>query len=219
MGSTPTLRTLHGVKIGAVWFNGPAHTLQYRVSGRASYGDLGFAGPPWFWTRTSGTWGARDTTELNWYDYEVPMARVTGTVAVDTAHCDTYVYQVFSSASLADSIGWWPCRPGEARIAYTAIGVLSGTTDAPTPLNRAGLACPSVVTGRRFVVGLDAPVGVEIRGELLDVLGRRVGDWRERSVHDGLHEYELEAPRAAGVYYLRVRVGGQQHSGRVVVMR
>ena len=112
----------------------------------------------------------------------------------------TYGYRLGVSESGAESF-----------YGATSIAIPSGVSLAVRSVRMRG----SVVS-----MALSVPLAGDVAVEMLDVGGRRVANTRAQAMAAGNLEVSLNAPGlASGLYFVRVRAGGQSAQGKAVLFR
>lgn len=158
-------------------------------------------------------------------DWQFRLADTETGAVVNLRMADRYAFTVASVRDLARAAG--PPVPATARpdgaarfLLHVAPGAVVATEEDALPAAVAlGLAGPNPVASRtRLRISLPEASAVTVT--VVDVVGREVARVVDRSMAAGEHVVSWDAAGlAAGAYVVRLRVGGESRSLRVLVAR
>jgi hypothetical protein len=142
----------------------------------------------------------------------------------DTIKLRTFVYLVYHGGST----GWFPCEPGDARMAYSVLGMTQPTSgvgprDGDTECHV--LACSPNPFRAETSVSFHVPRSGKVTVSIFDVTGRRVCQLLEKHCRAGINHVRWNGrdssgdKLADGVYMIVVESSGSRASSKITLVR
>jgi hypothetical protein len=193
--------------------NGIRRCMRYHLAGHAEF-NRGYVGVPDVWVRRSGTMGLAPGGAFD-YDEDMRWGSLDS-VTAEGMRLETYVFRVIDNGT------WYPCEPGRAIVAYTAIGESGLIGVGQRDVGEVRVWTVPNPARSRVKIGFEVPQAVIVRAEIYDIAGRRVKVLSDGKLEVGRHEliWTMTDDRGGtcrgGVYFVRLAVGAAVKVVRIV---